>query len=251
MIVGMHCVNEEEYVKRCVGDFHDESWVDRIIIIDGGSTDYTREELLEFPKVEVYVHPWLDWYHNMNAMQRNVVLSYIPYGELYLHIDFDERLNDQLKSVLNEVNERGELGDGIVLTHIARKTVDVLRHEEPYGEPRHAILDEQGWPMESHQIGQWPDPQPRLIHRTKPELYWVNSPHHTLCGQQEHFSMLREDAYIIHYEKNDAKHRLRMERKWARNQAQRKKLGLTADTFETRLKPEVAKYGEPEVWNRG
>ena len=60
MWVGMKCLNEEKVVKRCISDFHDEPFCEKIIVIDGGSTDYTVQELKKFSKVQVFVHPWID-----------------------------------------------------------------------------------------------------------------------------------------------------------------------------------------------
>lgn len=243
MIVSMQCLNEERAVDRCVGQIHDCEWVDRIVVIDGGSTDYTREELRKFSKVEVYVHPWLDWYHDMNSTQRNIGLSYIPHGELFFILDFDEKLSEALMLTLEKINSDPDKIGSHDLVFVPRRTFDLVRFpDSPY-----ALLDEDGWPMISHQIGQYPDPQPRIIRRC-PEHHWVNSPHHSLFGMKSSM-MLPEGCDIIHYEKEDARDRLRIERKWAREQAVRKRLGLTPDVFETRLKPEVAKYADPETWS--
>jgi len=106
MIILMQCLNEEFAVRRCISDFHDELFVHKIIVIDGGSTDYTIEELKGFSKVQVHVHPWLDHYHAMNAMQRNIGLSYVNEGEVLFMLDFDERLTPLLKKALSEIDEK-------------------------------------------------------------------------------------------------------------------------------------------------
>jgi len=130
------------------------------------------------------------------------------------------------------------------LSHVPRRTVDVLRYpESPF-----AIYDGDGWPIESHQIGQFPDPQPRLI-RKKLGMCWVNSPHHVLMGVDTHGKdIFTSEQHILHYEKDDARLRHRIERKWAREQAARLQYGIKPDVFETKLRPEVAKYGVPEGW---
>ena len=47
-------------------------YVDRIIVVDGGSTDETIPTLREWKKVELYIHPWVDNY----SMQRNYCLQH-------------------------------------------------------------------------------------------------------------------------------------------------------------------------------
>lgn len=242
MIISMQCLNEENTVNRCIGDFHDEPWVDRIVVIDGGSTDYTREELRGWDKVEVFVHPWLDWYHDMNVLQRNIGLSYIPHGEVFFILDFDEKMSEPLKQELEIINSDPELDDGLDLIFVPRLTSELLRYE---GSP-HAIIGDDGWPLVSHQIGEYPDFQPRIIKKS-PNLHWINSPHHSLAGVKRH-DFLEEGCDILHYEKEDLRDRYRIERKWAREQAVRKRLGLSPDVFETRLKPEVEKYANPDGW---
>ncbi len=240
MYIAMKCLNEQYGVDRCISDFHDEAFVDKIIVVDGGSTDYTVEELKKYPKVQVFVHPWLDWYHNMEVSQSNIVLSYIPNGELMFILDFDERMSDALKDYLLMVKSTG-LPDGHIRS-VSRKTVDVFRHEDS----PHAILEEDGWPMISHQIGQYPDFQTRLLKKDF-KMHWVNSPHHVLIGF-EHNENITAD--VIHYEKDDFRKRQDIERKWLRSQARRKELGLTADVFECKPKPEFVKYGDPETWSK-
>lgn len=242
MIIIMKGLDEERYVRRCIGDFHDESWVEKIIVIDGGSTDYTVQELKKFDKVHVFVHPWMDWYHDMNVCQLNIALSYVPHGEFGFHLDFDEKMSDSLKEVLKGIHEGGinvPLGYGI---SFSRRTFDVQR----YGGSPHAILGEDGWPLIKNQIGQYPDYQGRGFRRI-PELRWINSPHHVLIGTTGGFSI---DADIIHYEKDDYRDRIRMEKRWAREQARRQELGLPFDIFETQARPEVAEYYFPEAWKK-
>ena len=241
MIVLMKCLDEERGIHRCLSDFHDEPWVKRIIAIDGGSTDYTRYELKQFKKVEIYVHPWLDEYHDQEIIQSDIALSYIPHGQICFILDFDEKCSDQLKGFLGKIDEKGMPQD-VDMCNISRKTVEVLRYEDS----PHAILGEDGWPLESHQIGQYPDFQCRIIRR-RPEMHWINSPHHQLIGFRNSANLY---ADLIHYEKDDFRDRDRIERKWARNQARRKELGLISDVFEARVKPTVHKWSDPKLWRK-
>lgn len=239
MIVLMKGLNEEFAVKRVISDFHDENWVEKIIVIDGGSTDYTVQELKAFPKVEVYIHPWLDWYHNMEVSQSNIALSYVPNGSLAFILDFDERISPELKNELSRINEIGFETD---VGHVSRKTIDVIR----YPDSPIAVLGEDGWPLESNQIGQFPDYQCRLIQKN-PHLHWINSPHHVIDGIQSNTN-LPVECPVIHYEKDDYRIRTRIEKKWLRAQARRKELGLTADVFECKPKIEIAEYSDIGTW---
>jgi len=240
MIILMKCLNEEYAVKRCISDFHDEDFVDRIIVIDGKSNDLTVHELRKFPKVEVYVHEWLHDYHDNEVCQSNIALSYVPKHEVAFILDFDERMSPELKDKLREINlNQDDIPESSVL-NFSRRTFDVVRHEGS----THAVLDDDGWPIILSQIGQYPDYQPRLIKKSI-YMHWINSPHHVLSGAGHSSNV---DADIWHFEKDDARHRRRIEMQWARCQARRKELGLVADLFETTPKIEIAEYYQPEAW---
>jgi glycosyltransferase involved in cell wall biosynthesis len=231
-------LDEEHCVNRCISDFHNEEFVDQIIVIDGGSNDYTVPELKKFSKVKVFVHPWIDSYHDMEVCQSNIALSYIPNDSLVFILDFDERMSADLKKYLLEVNSEG-ISHGKAVS-ISRKTVDVFRYENS----PHAIIGDDGWPIESNQIGQYPDYQCRLLRKT-PTMHWVNSPHHALVGYSSADNIT---ADIIHYEKDDYRDRLRIEKKWLRHQLRRQKLGLPADIFECKPKLEVIEFADGEYW---
>ena len=239
MIVLLKGLNEEKSIPRCIGDFHNESWVEDIIVIDGNSNDYSIQELNKFSKVRTFVHPWLDSYFHMECTQSNIGLSYVPNGKWFFILDFDEQMSAELKQFLK--NFTPESTDCELLS-VARKTYEVLRYDDsPY-----AILGEDGWPVTSHQIGQFPDYQPRLIKKS-PYLTWINSPHHQLTGHTKQ-GFLLEEIFINHYEKDDYRDRIRIEKKWLRNKLRRQELGLTADVFECKTKPEVQEFDNQEYW---
>lgn len=223
MIVLMKCLNEAKTARRCLNDFHELPWVERIIVIDGWSTDFTVPILEQFRKVEAYLHRWEDWYHDMEVAQSNIALSYIPHGQICFILDFDERMSDELKKALEQIDRDG-MPENVDICSFSRKTVEPLRYK---GSP-YAMLDESGWPIISHQIGQYPDFQCRLIRR-RPEMHWINSPHHILSGYERNVNIQRD---IIHYEKDDFREREFIEKKWALARARRIELGLTADAFE-------------------
>jgi glycosyltransferase involved in cell wall biosynthesis len=244
MILLMKCLNEERSVKRVMDDIHYEDFIDRVIVIDGCSTDYTVEELLDYRKVEVYRHPWLDWYHDMEISQSNIALSYVPHGKIAFILDFDERCSDDLKEALADIHKQG-MPHGADVVHVPRRTYQLVRYDDPYESP-YGVLSSDGWPLLGHQIGQYPDFQCRIIRRTK-SMHWVNSPHHVLAGEFKTVN-LTEGHDLIHYEKDDYRDRERIERKWLRAQARRRELGLTPDIFETDVKPERAKYADYNYW---
>lgn len=246
MRILMKILNEEFEIGRCLKDFHDESWVDEIIIIDGGSTDYTVHEANCFEKTKIFIHPYLDWYHAAEIMQANIMMSYVNHGEICFLLDADERMSDGLKKLLNEVNETKRIPGEADLAHVARKTYEVIRHEDsPF-----CVYEDDGWPMISHQIGQFPDYQPRLIRRHH-NMHWIHSPHRTLVGANKMGYIENHDAHIIHYEKDDIRKRHSIERRWLRPDATRKKLGLVNDLYETGAKPEYAEATNPEFWKDG
>ena len=238
MWIGMKSLNEEKMVERVIGDIHDEEWVAQIVVIDGWSTDYTVQELRQWDKCKVYQHKWENWYHDQEVVQSNILMSYIPHGQIYFILDFDEQCSQQLKDKLAQLDREG-MPDADI-GNVSRKTIEILRYENS----PHAILGDNGWGIESHQIGQYPDWQCRIIQR-KPGMHWINSPHHQLIGWEKNMNI---NADIIHYEKDDLRDRARIERQWARNQARRKELGLTADNFEGRVRPDIHKFTNPDTW---
>jgi hypothetical protein len=245
VIIGMKCLNEQSSVKPVIGDIHAEPWVDRIVVIDGCSTDDTVIELKQFPKVEVYCHKWEKWFHAQEVIQSNILLQYIPMDEIFFILDFDEQCSDELKTLLADIDKNGMPGD-VDCVHVSRKSYELMRFE---GSP-FAMPSENGFWIKSHQIGQYPDYQLRIIRR-KLGMHWVNSPHHIMFGLKEGLFMNRNvQADIIHYHgKEDARDRDNIERQWLRNQARRKHLGLEADIFECDPKPEIAHYSLPSYWD--
>ena len=240
MIILMKGLDEEFSVHRCLSDFINEPFVSKVIVVDGGSTDFTMQKLKQFANIEVHIHPWLRDYHYQEVIQSMICLSYVRNGDLFFILDFDERISPELKETLNKI-ETGEIyvSDN-TLVHFPRRTYEVLRYENS----PHAIIGEDGWPLVSHQVGQYPDNQGRLMRKTE-LFHWINSPHHVPCG---HKSEIVLEGDILHFNRDDLRCRERTEKQWAFAQARRKELGLTADVFETCVKTEIAEAFEPEYW---
>ena len=243
MILLMKCLNEEKMVKRVMENVHNESYFDRIIVIDGGSCDFTVQALREYDKPEVFIHPWLNWYHDMETTQSNIALSYVPHGQMLFILDFDERLTDGLKGELQEIDNMFKAGKfRHKIGHVPRRTYEPLRFpESPYAIP--SAVDE--WPLISHQIGQYPDYQCRLIVRDI-GIHWINSPHHVLWPRE--LASYKFENDLEHFEKDDIRDRTRIEKLWLRAQARRKELGLSADVFECDPKKEIVECGKPGYW---
>lgn len=75
-------------------------YVDRAIIIDGGSLDdtliYLRNRAKQTPKLEVYLVPWKDHFSN----QRNEYLSRVKDGDIALVSDPDELFSEEALQLL-------------------------------------------------------------------------------------------------------------------------------------------------------
>ena len=244
MIIEMKCLQEAKSVDTIIGDIHDEPWVDRIVVIDGGSTDLTVHKLKQFSKVEVYQHKWEHGFHDNEIFQSNIAMSYIPMGEIFFILDFDEQCTPELKDLLADIDKNG-MPEDVDLVSVSRRSYELMRYEDsPF-----AMVGEGGFWIVSHEIGQYPDFQVRIIRR-KLGMHWVNSPHHVMFGIHEGlFALKNVKADLIHYHgKEDARDREAIEIQWARCQARRKELGLPADVFETEIKPELNKYADPETW---
>ena len=241
IVVGMKCLNEGKIARRCIADFHDDEWVKEIVVLDGGSTDFTTFELHTFSKVRVHTLKWDDLCPHQETLSSNALLGYIRNGETVFILDFDERLSPELREYLHEVAKGEHYISELCGVHFSRRTFELIRYE---GSP-HAIIGGDGWPEVLAQIGNYPDYQCRMFIKDY-HLHWVNSPHHVLCGQTSEIS-IRAD--IIHYEKENFTDRINLEKKWLLCQARRQELGLIADIYETQPNPELA--SEIEEWKFG
>ena len=155
-----------------------------------------------------------------------------------------KKCSPELKELLSNIDKNG-MPDDVDCVHVSRRSFELIRFEDsPF-----AIPDGTGFWIPSHQIGQYPDFQLRIIRR-KLGMHWTNSPHHIMFGMREGlFTNKNIQADLIHYHgKEDARDRIGIERQWLRNQARRKELGLEADVFECDPKPDLAKYADPEYW---
>ena len=180
--------NEEKNLPKFIENVINNPYIGRVIAIDGGSNDKTVE-LLKSAGAEVYFHPYLKTYHEMQAMQRNISFSYVKDGEHCIFMDIDECFSDELKEylpVLCEAEYR--------FAEISRRTFDY-----------YADINDI-----SKRIKDYPDWQPRFYIWDR-KFKFVGGAHHiTLnCPQPE---KIQKD--IIHFEK-EGKARDIIDKQWA------------------------------------
>ncbi len=65
-------------------------WAQRIVVVDSGSTDGTVEMLRDYPQVEVFHHPFVDFASQCNYGLRQIVSPWV------LSLDADYELSDEL-----------------------------------------------------------------------------------------------------------------------------------------------------------
>ena len=75
--------NEEKNLKRCIDSIYD--FIDKIVLVDTGSTDSTVEIAKSYEKCEVYHFKWIDDF----AAARNYGLDFVktPY---FMWLDCDD-----------------------------------------------------------------------------------------------------------------------------------------------------------------
>lgn len=180
--------NEEKNLPRFIELVMSHPAIGRTVAIDGGSTDKTVE-LLRKAGAEVYVHPYLKEYHEMQAMQRNISCSYLKQGEHALIMDIDECFSPELSEYLE------------TLAHVAfpfglisRRTFD---YYADIGNPK-------------KQIGQYPDYQPRF-YIWDWKFKFVRGAHHVTLNTPEPVQIAKD---IIHFH-SEGKNRPALERQWA------------------------------------
>ena len=159
-----------------------------MIAIDGGSTDKSVE-MLKKAGAEVYIHPYIKTYHEMQAMQRNISCSYLKQGEKAIIMDLDECFSKELAEYLPVLIE-----SNIEYGLISRRTFEF------YGD----INDP------AKRIKDYPDYQPRFYTWDR-KYKFVGGAHHVTLNVPEPM-MINKD--IVHFER-EGKSREAMEKQWA------------------------------------
>jgi ADP-heptose:LPS heptosyltransferase len=183
------CLNEAKAIPRWLALVAKHPAVARVVVIDGGSTDGSSE-LLKAAGCEVYVHPYLPHYHDQQAMQRNICMSYCREGEPVLVMDFDECFSKALRERLFEL-----IDSGAEYIELPRKTH--ARYDEAISGQR--------------QIGQYPDWQPRF-YRWSHRFKFAGGAHHRTLNVPPPVQLHGMD--ILHFQDEYGK-RDKLESQWA------------------------------------
>jgi ADP-heptose:LPS heptosyltransferase len=184
--------NEEKNLPRFIELVMNHPCIGRVVAIDGGSTDRTVE-LLQKAGAEVYVHPYLPEYHDMQAMQRNISCSYLKDGERALIMDIDECFSKELSDYLPVLCE-AQFHYGIISRRTYKYYADITNPDK--------------------QIKDYPDWQPRF-YRWRHEFKFVGGAHHRTLNVPDPQKIQKD---IIHFE-CEGKDRGKLEGQWAKQMA--------------------------------
>jgi ADP-heptose:LPS heptosyltransferase len=180
--------NEEKNLPRFIELVMSHPLIEKVIAIDGGSTDGTVE-LLKKAGALVYTHFYDKDFLDMQAMQRNYSCAFVPDGRKIIIMDIDECLSDELYEYLFMFAE-----SRIDFATPSRRTFNYFAD----------IKDP------SKRVKDYPDYQPRLFTWNR-KFKWVGSPHHAVLNTP---NPVRVDKDIIHFER-EGKDRDALELKWA------------------------------------
>ncbi len=167
--------DEEALLPNCLASL--DGAVDRMVIVDTGSTDRTREVAARAGAL-VVEHPWNDDF----AAARNAALAHVDSG-FVLALDADERLAVGAAKVLRRAVRDKHLDCGMLPLHNATaldaSANDVLSGKSRRGEP--VLL-------------------PRLLRRTD-DLRWEGIVHENVNAwvTRGKRRVVRVDAAIVHY----------------------------------------------------
>lgn len=165
--------NEEVMLPGCLDSVR--GIVDRIVIVDTGSTDRTRK-IAEAAGAQVVDFPWCDDF----AAARNAGLAHVPSG-FVLVLDADERLAPGARGNLKRILRKPDFDCGMLVLHDAA-TLDAPASEVVAGRAR---------------IGE-PILVPRLLRRT-PDLAYRGVVHESVAAWVEAGHSVRAlDLAIVH-----------------------------------------------------
>ena len=180
--------DEEHNLPKFIENVIKHPSIGRVIAIDGGSKDNTVK-LLKSAGVDVYEHPYIKTYHEMQAMQRNISCSYCKDGDKIIIMDIDECFSKELSEYLPFLAE-SNIDYGI----ISRRT---FNYYKDIADPSKAIKD-------------YPDFQPRFYTWNR-KYKFVGGAHHITLNCPEPIKIQKD---IIHFEKENGKRDI-IEKQWA------------------------------------
>ncbi len=188
LIMPIIVLNEEKNLPRFIELVMKNSYIGRVIAIDGGSDDKTAS-MLKKAGVEVYMHYYDPNYHDMQALQRNISCSFVKDEDKIIIMDIDECFSHELAQHLPVLIE-SNIDYGL----ISRRTFSFY---DDINDPTKQIKD-------------YPDYQPRFFKWNK-EYKWIGSPHHEVYNCPDPVMI---DKDIIHFE-SEGKNRVALERQWS------------------------------------
>jgi len=106
--------DEEANIKKCLDSIH--NYVDQIVIVDTGSTDDTMKIAREYPKVQLFEHPWNDSFSEARNESIRLAEEHTDCDWIFI-FDADEMLmNDTgklIRPVLLEIENKAGSANAI------------------------------------------------------------------------------------------------------------------------------------------
>jgi glycosyltransferase involved in cell wall biosynthesis len=101
--------DEEECIERALSTVHDYDIVDEIVIVDGGSTDRTKEIAAQFEKVQIHSIPFKPTAGDRFDVQRNHSIE-LAHNAWILVMDADEEYDADLMNALSWLMQPEAIG---------------------------------------------------------------------------------------------------------------------------------------------
>ncbi len=165
--VSMITLNESENIARALSSC---SFADEIVVVDGGSTDGTKEILKSYSKVILIEHPWEGDF----GKQRQISLENCS-GDWVVRLDADEAFSQYIEDNIRKFLEDTPEHIGGYIT----RTCDLIGSEQYYAQGLDRF-----------------NPCPR-IWRNDPMVRWTGHIHETLTNLKGDLAVW--DVYVVHY----------------------------------------------------
>ena len=102
--------NEEKNIEKCINSIL--KIAKRIVIVDSGSTDKTKEICIKYSKVNFYYNDWINHSHQINWALKNTNIS----TKWVFRLDADEEITKKLEDeIIEKLDKLGEDITGIYL----------------------------------------------------------------------------------------------------------------------------------------